>query len=73
MDPHTGERYTKAEAERLPTHIQDRLVWLPESKPEPVKHKNRKAKTYDMPAKNTVEQRRKASKQAKQARKKNRK
>ena len=69
MDPNTGKLYTKEEAAKLPQHIQDRLVPAPRT----VKRKNRKAKTYDMPAKNLVEQRRKASKQAKQARKKNRK
>lgn len=69
MDPNTGRLYSKEEAAKLPQEVQDRLV----PAPRPVKRKNRKAKTYDMPAKNAVEQRRKASKQAKQARKKNRK
>lgn len=69
MDPNTGKLYSEEEAKKLPVEIQQRLV----PAPRPVRRKNRKAKTYDMPAKNVVEQRRKASKQAKQARKKNRK
>lgn len=70
MDPNTGKLYSEEEAKKLPKEIQDRLVPAPRTVK---RRKNRKAKTYDMPAKNLVEQRRKASKQAKQARKKNRK